>query len=54
MKFSSSVYAVLLGSAVALCLSGCDRQGTFEEAGESIDQQIDDASDAVKDATNGD
>lgn len=52
MKFSNSVYAVLLASAVALFVSGCDQQGTFEEAGEEIDQQIDDASDAVKDATN--
>jgi len=41
----------LLASAAAL--TACDsNDGTFEEAGEEVDEAVEDAKDKVKDATN--
>lgn len=51
MKFSQSVLAALLASALAFTLSACDDQGPMEEAGEEVDEAVDDTGDAIDDAT---
>ena len=53
MKLIQSIAVVLLGSALMITLPGCERQGPLEEAGENVDDKIDDAGDAIEDATDG-
>jgi hypothetical protein len=43
--------AVLVPLAGALSLSACEEQGPAEEAGETIDDTVEDAGDAVEGAT---
>lgn len=54
MKLSNTIAAVLLGSALMITLSACEEQGPLEEAGEKIDDTVEDAGDAIEDATDGD
>ena len=53
MKLGQSIAVVLLGSALMVTLPACERQGPVEEAGEKVDDKIDDAGDAIEDATDG-
>ena len=46
--------SILMGMAFALspiALTGCDRQGPFEELGEDIDDAIDETGDQIDDLT---
>lgn len=36
---------------LALMLAGCEQQGPMEEAGENIDETVEEAGDKVEDAT---
>ena len=51
MKFSATIATALLVSALVFTLPGCEKQGPMEEAGEAIDNSIEDAGDAIEDAT---
>ncbi len=51
MKFSKTILATLLVSALMITLSACERQGPLEKAGEEIDDKVEDAGDAIEDAT---
>ncbi|MGE9268079.1 MAG: hypothetical protein ACQKBY_08275 [Verrucomicrobiales bacterium] len=42
---------ILLLGVVALTLSACEKKGPAEKAGEKIDEAVEDAGDAVEDAT---
>lgn len=53
-KTSKTLAAALLVSALIIPLSACDREGPLEEAGEEIDETVEDIGDAVDDATDGD
>lgn len=53
MKLSETIAAALLVSALAIVLPACDQQGPAEEAGESIDNTVEDMGDSVEDATDG-
>lgn len=53
MKINKTIAVSLLASALMITLSACDNQGPAEEAGEEIDNSIDDAGDAIEDATDG-
>jgi outer membrane lipoprotein-sorting protein len=43
-------YALLMTLLAVLCLPACQQQGPFEEAGENIDEAVEDTKDAVDDA----
>lgn len=51
MKFSATIATALLASALILTLPGCEKQGPMEEAGEAIDNSIENTGDAIEDAT---
>ncbi|MCS3903132.1 putative small lipoprotein YifL [Methylohalomonas lacus] len=53
MKLNKTIPAALLVSALLITLSACEEQGPLEEAGEEIDNKIEDAGDAIEDATDG-
>lgn len=53
MKFNKAIVTTLLMSALMITLPACERQGPMEEAGEEIDDKIEDAGDAIEDATDG-
>lgn len=54
MKLSKTITAAVLVSALMITLSACEEQGPLEEAGEEIDDKIEDTGDAIEDATDGD
>ncbi len=54
MKFSETVLAALLASVLVFSLSACEDQGPMEEAGEEIDDKVEESGDAIEDATDGD
>ncbi|MFO7602988.1 MAG: transport-associated protein [Gammaproteobacteria bacterium] len=54
MKLSKSgktIASALLVSALLIPLSACEKQGPLEEAGEAIDDKVEEVGDAVEDAT---
>lgn len=53
-KTSKTIAAAVLVSALMIPLSACERQGPLEEAGEKIDDTVEDVGDAIEDATDGD
>lgn len=53
MKPGETIAAVLLASALMFTLSACEEKGPMEKAGEEIDDTIEDAGDAIEDATDG-
>lgn len=53
MKFSKTIIATLLASALMITLSGCDNDGPMEEAGEQMDEAVEDSGEAIEDATDG-
>jgi hypothetical protein len=36
---------------LTIAMPGCEKQGPLEKAGEAVDESVDDAGDAVEDAT---
>ena len=54
MKLAKIIAAILLMSALMISLSACEDKGPMDEAGEKVDDTIDDAGDAIEDATDGD
>ena len=54
MKLAKIIAAILLMSVLVISLSACEDQGPMEEAGEKVDDTVDDAGDAIEDATDGD
>ncbi len=54
MNLSKTIAAALLVSALMITLSACEEQGPLEEAGEEIDDKVEDTGDAIEDATDGD
>lgn len=45
-----TILMVLLGVSAAL-FAGCEEKGPMERAGENVDRAVDDAGDAIDDAT---
>lgn len=55
MKLSETIVAALFVSSLMITLPACDNnQGPLEEAGEKMDDTVEDAGDAIEDATDGD
>lgn len=46
-----SMMLALLMACVALPFTGCKQEGPAEEAGEAVDEAVENAGDAVEDAT---
>jgi hypothetical protein len=38
---TKSLWAALLGAAIAFGVAGCEKQGTVERAGEEVDEAVD-------------
>ncbi len=53
MKLSKAITAALLASTLMITLSACEEQGPLEEAGEKVDDTVEDAGDEIEDATDG-
>ncbi|GAB3095873.1 hypothetical protein G8770_00260 [Aestuariicella hydrocarbonica] len=53
MKLSKFIIVALLASTLMITLSACEKQGPLEEAGEQIDDTVEDAGDDIEDATDG-
>mgnify|MGYP003631018669 CR=1 FL=1 len=45
------VLAFLLGTLAITGLTGCDKDGAMEEAGEEVDEAVSDAKRGIEDAT---
>jgi len=54
MKLSKTIAAAMFISALTLTLSACEQDGPMEEAGEKVDESVEETGDAIKDATDGD
>lgn len=54
MKLSETLGAALLAGILLIALPGCEEQGPLEEAGEAVDDSIEDTGDAIEDATDRD
>ena len=48
-RFGSTAIAFLL-AAMSLGIAGCEKKGPLEEAGEALDDRIEDARDEIEDA----
>lgn len=46
------VFAYILAPAAALLLAACEQDGPMEEAGENLDEAVEDVQDAADDAGN--
>ncbi|SFR39029.1 hypothetical protein SAMN04488073_0301 [Marinobacter gudaonensis] len=53
MNLYKTMLAALFVSGLTITLSACEEQGPLEEAGEEIDDSIEDAGDAIEDKTDG-
>lgn len=51
MKLSKTIAAALFAGTLMITLSACEEQGPLEEAGEEIDDKVEDAGDAIEDST---
>lgn len=51
MKLNETITAALLASALIITLAGCEQEGPLEEAGEKVDDKVEQTGDAVEDAT---
>lgn len=52
MKISETITAALLASTLVFSLSACD-EGPMEEAGENVDDAVEESGDAIEDTTDG-
>ncbi len=53
MKLSKAIAASLLVGALTISLSACEQEGPMEEAGEEVDESVEETGDAVENATDG-
>lgn len=53
MNLYKTMLAALFVGGLTITLSACEDQGPLEEAGEEIDDSIEDAGDAIEDKTDG-
>ncbi len=51
MKLNETITAALLASAFIITLAGCEQQGPLEEAGEKVDNAVENTGDAIEDST---
>ncbi|MDR9468452.1 hypothetical protein [Marinospirillum sp.] len=51
MKLIKTLAAALLLTGLMISLSACEDDGPMEETGEAIDNRVDDAGNAIEDAT---
>lgn len=51
MKLGKSIMSALLLSILTVSLSACDQQGPVEEAGEKVDETVEETGEAIEDAT---
>lgn len=49
---TKSLWAALLGTAIALGVAGCEREGTLERAGEEVDEAVDTVRDGEESTAN--
>lgn len=54
MKFNKTITTALFASALMIMLAGCEQQGPLEEAGEEVDDKVEQTGDAIEDATDRD
>lgn len=54
MKLNETIIATLFASALMIALAGCEQQGPLEEAGETVDDKVEQTGDAIEDATDRD
>lgn len=54
MKISKTIAAALFVSALTITLSACEQQGPMEEAGEKVDDTVENAGESIEEATDGD
>ncbi len=54
MKFSQAIAVAMLMSVLMISLSACEDQGPLEEAGEEMDDTVENTGDAIEDAADGD
>lgn len=50
MKLSMLVLLTVLGGSAAATLSGCEKKGPAEKAGEKVDDALEEAGDKIEDA----
>lgn len=53
MKLIQTIATALLMSTLMITLPGCDKEGPLEEAGEEVDETVEDAGEAIEDSTDG-
>lgn len=53
MKIRATLAAPLLLSAFLIALAGCDDDGPLENAGEEVDEAVENTGDAIEDGTDG-
>ncbi|MBZ2168100.1 hypothetical protein [Marinobacter sp. F4216] len=53
MNIYKTMLAVLFVGGLTITLSACEQQGPLEEAGEEIDDSVEDTGDAIEDKTDG-
>ncbi len=54
MKTNQTLLAALLASAFMVTVSACDQDGPMENAGEEVDESVEETGDAIENATDGD
>ncbi|MDI9245372.1 hypothetical protein [Marinobacter sp. CHS3-4] len=53
MNISKTLLALLFVGGLTITLSACEDQGPLEEAGENIDESVEETGDAIEDKTDG-
>lgn len=51
MNIGKAIMSALLLSVLMVSLSACDQQGPVEEAGEKVDETVEETGEAIEDAT---
>lgn len=54
MKLSEIIVAALFAGILMITQTGCEQEGPAEEAGEEIDEQVEQTGDAIEDTTDRD
>ncbi len=54
MKLSETIVAALFAGILMITQAGCEQQGPLEEAGEKVDDKVEQTGDAIEDATDRD
>lgn len=53
MRLSQAFAATLLASTLGMTLSACEKEGPVEEAGEKVDETVEETGEAIEDNTDG-